>query len=256
MSLATRIGVMNQGEIAMVGEPTEIYEFPNSRFVADFIGSANMVEGVVTEDEPDHVRIHSHELGTDIYVDHGVDCSPDQILWWAIRPEKDPTRVQAGRRPACRRRQHAQGLCRGHRLSGRHDRLPGPAAHSTMDPLMRVTKERHAPRRPDAITWDELFRAGAARPGRSAAHDSARELRRARSRSRLHAPLRATAGCAGRSSSAARVGRSCIAGRLWLTSSSSSRCSLVFKISLCQGGRRPAALSCRSYHRTSEARCS
>jgi putrescine transport system ATP-binding protein len=88
MSLATRIGVMNLGEIAMVGEPTEIYEFPNSRFVANFIGSANMVEGVVTEDEPDHVRIRSAELGTDIYVDHGVDCAPDQILWWAIRPEK------------------------------------------------------------------------------------------------------------------------------------------------------------------------
>ena len=67
MSLATRIGVMNQGEIAMVGEPTDIYEFPNSRFVANFIGSANMVEGVVIEDEPDHVRIRSAELGTDIY---------------------------------------------------------------------------------------------------------------------------------------------------------------------------------------------
>mgnify|MGYP000905668710 CR=1 FL=1 len=65
MSLATRIGVMNQGEIAMIGEPTDIYEFPNSRFVAGFIGSVNMVEGVVTEDEPDHVRIRSAELGCD-----------------------------------------------------------------------------------------------------------------------------------------------------------------------------------------------
>ncbi|MDO8360365.1 MAG: polyamine ABC transporter ATP-binding protein [Devosia sp.] len=88
MSLATRIGVMNQGEIAMIGEPTEIYEYPNSRFVANFIGSANMFEGVVIEDEPDHVRVRSTDLGTDIYVDHGVDCAPDQILWWAIRPEK------------------------------------------------------------------------------------------------------------------------------------------------------------------------
>ncbi|MHA6300198.1 ABC transporter ATP-binding protein [Devosia sp. CAU 1758] len=88
MTLATRIGVMNQGEIAMIGEPTDIYEFPNSRFVANFIGSANMVEGVVTEDEPDHVRIRSAELGCDIYVGHGVDCAPDQLLWWAIRPEK------------------------------------------------------------------------------------------------------------------------------------------------------------------------
>ena len=88
MSLATRIGVMNYGEIAMIGEPTEIYEFPNSKFVAGFIGSVNMVEGVVTEDEPGHVRIRSSELGCDIYVGHGVDCAPDQILWWAIRPEK------------------------------------------------------------------------------------------------------------------------------------------------------------------------
>ncbi|WIY53148.1 polyamine ABC transporter ATP-binding protein [Devosia sp. YIM 151766] len=88
MTLATRIGVMNQGEIAMIGEPADIYEFPNSRFVASFIGSVNMVEGSVTEDEPDHVRIRSAELGCDIYVGHGVDCAPDQILWWAIRPEK------------------------------------------------------------------------------------------------------------------------------------------------------------------------
>jgi putrescine transport system ATP-binding protein len=88
MSLSTRIGVMNQGEIAMIGEPQEIYEFPNSRFVAGFIGSANMFEGVVTEDEDDHVRIRSTEAGCDIYVSHGVDCAPDQVLWWSIRPEK------------------------------------------------------------------------------------------------------------------------------------------------------------------------
>ena len=88
MSLATRIGVMNQGEIAMIGEPTDIYEFPNSRFVAGFIGSVNMFEGIVTEDESDHVRIRSAEIGGDIYVGHGVDCAPDQVLWFAIRPEK------------------------------------------------------------------------------------------------------------------------------------------------------------------------
>jgi putrescine transport system ATP-binding protein len=88
MTLATRIGVMNYGEIAMIGEPTDIYEYPNSRFVAGFIGSVNMVEGFVVEDEPDHVRIRSSELGCDIFVGHGVDCAPDQVLWWAIRPEK------------------------------------------------------------------------------------------------------------------------------------------------------------------------
>ncbi|WP_196260943.1 ABC transporter ATP-binding protein [Pelagibacterium limicola] len=88
MSLATRIGVMRDGKIAQIGEPQEIYEFPNSRFVADFIGSVNIFEGVVTEDEDDHIRIASSEAGCDIYVGHGVDCAPEQILWYAIRPEK------------------------------------------------------------------------------------------------------------------------------------------------------------------------
>src|SRR5690606_11904617 len=66
----------------------EIYEFPNSRFVAGFIGSVNIFEGVVTEDEDDHIRIASSEAGCDIHVGHGVDCAPEQILWYAIRPEK------------------------------------------------------------------------------------------------------------------------------------------------------------------------
>ena len=57
MTLSTRIGVMNAGGIVQVGEPPEIYEYPNSRFVADFIGSVNMFEGRVTEDEPDYIRI-------------------------------------------------------------------------------------------------------------------------------------------------------------------------------------------------------
>jgi putrescine transport system ATP-binding protein len=88
MTLATRIGVMNDGRIEMVGEPSDVYDFPNSRFVADFIGSVNMVEGTVIEDESDHVLIRSGELGCDIHVGHGVDCAPDQVLWWAVRPEK------------------------------------------------------------------------------------------------------------------------------------------------------------------------
>ena len=61
-----------------VGEPPEIYEYPNSRFVADFIGSVNMFEGRVTEDEPDYIRIASPELGGEIYVGHGVTCTLNQ----------------------------------------------------------------------------------------------------------------------------------------------------------------------------------
>src|ERR1700761_1501179 len=63
MTLASRIGVMNHGEIIQAGTPSEIYEFPNSRFVADFVGSVNLFEGKLIEDEPQFVRIGSSELG-------------------------------------------------------------------------------------------------------------------------------------------------------------------------------------------------
>ncbi len=88
MTLASRIGVMRAGEILQVGTPTDIYEFPNSRFVADFIGSVNMMEGSLVEDEPAHVRIDCPQLGGTVYVDHGVSSPPDAIVSVAIRPEK------------------------------------------------------------------------------------------------------------------------------------------------------------------------
>ncbi|HXS32090.1 MAG TPA: ABC transporter ATP-binding protein, partial [Steroidobacteraceae bacterium] len=53
MTLASRIAVMNRGQIVQTGTPTEIYEFPSSKFVADFIGSVNMFEGRLVEDLPD-----------------------------------------------------------------------------------------------------------------------------------------------------------------------------------------------------------
>ena len=88
MTLASRIGVMNHGEIVQAGTPSEIYEFPSSRFVADFVGSVNMFEGTLVEDEPDYVRIGSAELGGTIYVSHGISAPPGAIVWAAVRPEK------------------------------------------------------------------------------------------------------------------------------------------------------------------------
>jgi putrescine transport system ATP-binding protein len=88
MTLSTRIGVMNAGEIVQVGTPSEIYEYPNSKFVAEFIGSVNMFEGRLIEDEPGHVRIHCPELGGNVYVDHGVSSPPGAVVFAAVRPEK------------------------------------------------------------------------------------------------------------------------------------------------------------------------
>jgi putrescine transport system ATP-binding protein len=107
MTLASRIGVMNRGEIVQIGTPTEIYEFPSTKFVADFIGSVNMFEGRLVEDLPDHVRIESAELGSVIYVDHGISAAPSAVVWAAIRPEKIEIRRTP---PADTRENFARGV--------------------------------------------------------------------------------------------------------------------------------------------------
>jgi putrescine transport system ATP-binding protein len=88
MTLASRIGVMDHGEIVQAGTPSEIYEFPSSKFVADFVGSVNIFEGKLLEDEPEYVRIVSEELGGTVYVSHGISAAPEAVVWAAVRPEK------------------------------------------------------------------------------------------------------------------------------------------------------------------------
>jgi len=86
MSMATRIAVMSEGRILQVGAPGEIYETPNCRFVADFIGSVNLFDGRITEDEPDHVVIDTPD-GTH-YVSHGITGNLGMDVSVAVRPEK------------------------------------------------------------------------------------------------------------------------------------------------------------------------
>ena len=88
MTLSSRIGVMDTGEIVQTGTPTQIYEYPNSRFVADFIGSVNLFAGQVIENASDHMLIESTEAGCQLYIDHGVSAPPDAKVWVAVRPEK------------------------------------------------------------------------------------------------------------------------------------------------------------------------
>jgi putrescine transport system ATP-binding protein len=88
MTLSTRMGVMDHGQIVQIGAPRQIYEFPATRFVADFIGSVNLFDGRLIEDEPDYVRVQCADLPTSVLVDHGISAPPDAPLWVAVRPEK------------------------------------------------------------------------------------------------------------------------------------------------------------------------
>jgi putrescine transport system ATP-binding protein len=88
MILATRIAVMEKGKLVQIGTPTEIYEFPRNRFVADFFGTINICEGSVSEANGQVTVIQSSEFGTDIKALPDTGISQGMKVWVAVRPEK------------------------------------------------------------------------------------------------------------------------------------------------------------------------
>ena len=95
MALATRIAVMDRGQVVQVGTPAEIYEFPCSRFVADFVGTTNLFEGTVSACEPGLITVACAEAGGDLLVDDEGRFTVGQRVWVALRPEK----VRLGKQP-------------------------------------------------------------------------------------------------------------------------------------------------------------
>ncbi|AGQ30358.1 Spermidine/putrescine import ATP-binding protein PotA [Serratia liquefaciens] len=88
MTMAGRIAIMNRGKFVQIGEPEEIYEHPNSRFSAEFIGSVNVFDCVLQERQDDALILQSPGLRHAIKVDSDasvVDGVPIQV---ALRPEK------------------------------------------------------------------------------------------------------------------------------------------------------------------------
>ncbi len=88
MALASRIAVMDKGHVIQVGTPAQIYEFPSSRFVADFVGTTNFFEGTVSACEPGLVRVHCTETDGELLVDDAGSFAIGQRVWVALRPEK------------------------------------------------------------------------------------------------------------------------------------------------------------------------
>lgn len=86
MAMASRIAVMSHGRVLQVGTPREIYEHPNCRFVADFIGNVNLFEGELTVDEVDRCEVTTTQ-GV-VNVGHGISGSLGMTAAVAVRPEK------------------------------------------------------------------------------------------------------------------------------------------------------------------------
>jgi putrescine transport system ATP-binding protein len=86
MTMASRIAIMSKGRVLQVGTPQEIYEYPGNRFVADFIGNVNLLEGKVTLDQHDRCAVGT-AIG-EVQVGHGISGAEGMKVAVAVRPEK------------------------------------------------------------------------------------------------------------------------------------------------------------------------
>ena len=92
MNLSTRIGVMREGALVQVGTPREIYERPVNRFVANFVGSVNLLRCTRAGAR----ALHCPELGTTLALPADASAgAPDDTSWVALRPERIRLRTAA-----------------------------------------------------------------------------------------------------------------------------------------------------------------
>ena len=86
LALSDRVAVMNAGRIEQVGTPDEIYDYPQSRFVADFIGLSDFVQGTVGALDAEEQTVVVHASGLEITVPATPEMSPGRNVLFFIRP--------------------------------------------------------------------------------------------------------------------------------------------------------------------------
>lgn len=88
MTVSSRIGVMDKGQLVQVSTPTQIYEAPKSRYVADFIGDVNILKGRYANSSSDEAIMTCEHSDNKIQLPHQLELPEGSTIWLAVRPEK------------------------------------------------------------------------------------------------------------------------------------------------------------------------
>ena len=88
MTVSSRIGVMDSGNLIQVATPTEIYEAPVNKDVADFIGDVNILSGIYKGQNDVGTQLYSDDSDSIVFATQEVGASTGDEMWFAIRPEK------------------------------------------------------------------------------------------------------------------------------------------------------------------------
>jgi putrescine transport system ATP-binding protein len=148
MTMAHRIAIMDAGWIRQLGTPDEIYEQPSCRFTAEFIGSVNLIDGKIKDDEKDFITIASPALEHPAYVGHGVTGFEGQDVALALRPEKIQVSADEPAQPHNKVRGIIEEIAYFGSHSVFHVRLPG----GTKILANMVNSQRWASER---FTWND-----------------------------------------------------------------------------------------------------
>jgi spermidine/putrescine ABC transporter ATP-binding subunit len=87
LSIADTVVVMDRGVIVQIGSPSEIYDAPRTRFMADFIGTSNIFEGNFGKSETGWPHRLRTTRGLEIFIEEGEPAPPGETLTVAVRPE-------------------------------------------------------------------------------------------------------------------------------------------------------------------------
>jgi putrescine transport system ATP-binding protein len=87
MTVASRIGVMDCGRLEQVATPRQLYEAPGSRWIAEFVGDINMLEGQIESSEDHRLTISTRDAGTIVAAEPRQPLTKTSICV-AVRPEK------------------------------------------------------------------------------------------------------------------------------------------------------------------------
>jgi putrescine transport system ATP-binding protein len=137
MSLSDRLAVLHAGRVAQTGPPKEIYENPQSAYVADFIGNVNLLRGRVTAMHGGSASIRCDELGCDLTVAHvPAGTGLGDTLHVAVRPERVGVSVAA---PSAGADVNVvQGRVRDVAFLGAHSRLTAEIAGGKLMTAVRL----------------------------------------------------------------------------------------------------------------------
>ena len=151
MTVSSRIGVMDSGNLIQVATPAEIYEAPINKDVADFIGDVNLLKGIYKGQNEIGTQLLSDDSNSIVYATQKVDAAIGNQLWFAIRPEKLEISKRLPKNEHNILKGTIEDIAYGGSFSTYHVKLKNGKILKAIRANRERTKEHH-------LTWgDEVF---------------------------------------------------------------------------------------------------